>query len=58
MVNKLLFCLIAPLVAIAAVACGGDKATPEVKASVTGLKPVSGYWNSDHAGVFSQLRIK
>ena len=35
MVNKLLFCLVAPLVAVAAVACGGDKAAPEVKATVT-----------------------
>ena len=30
----------------------------KVKASVTGLKPERGYWNSDHAGVFSQLRIR
>lgn len=26
--------------------------------SVTGLKPVNGYWPSDHAGVFSKLRIR
>lgn len=29
-----------------------------LNSSVTGLKPVNGYWNSDHAGVFSQLRIR
>jgi len=35
MVNKLLFLLLAPLLAVAAVACGGDKAGTEVKATVT-----------------------
>jgi endonuclease/exonuclease/phosphatase family metal-dependent hydrolase len=25
--------------------------------SVTGLAPVNGYWNSDHAGVYSMLRV-
>lgn len=30
----------------------------KVKASVTGLKPVHGYWDSDHAGTFAQLRIR
>jgi hypothetical protein len=24
---------------------------------VTGLLPVNGFWNSDHAGVFSSLRF-
>ena len=26
--------------------------------SVTGLKPQNGFWNSDHAGVFSKLRVQ
>jgi hypothetical protein len=26
--------------------------------SVTGLQPVNGFWNSDHAGVFSKLRFR
>jgi endonuclease/exonuclease/phosphatase family metal-dependent hydrolase len=26
--------------------------------SVTGLKPENGFWNSDHAGVFSKLRVR
>ena len=34
------------------------KRVKQVKASVTGLKPERGYWNSDHAGVFAQLRIR
>jgi endonuclease/exonuclease/phosphatase family metal-dependent hydrolase len=34
------------------------KRVKKVNASVTGLKPERGYWNSDHAGVFSQLRIR
>ena len=25
---------------------------------VTGLEPVNGFWNSDHAGVFSTLRLR
>ena len=25
---------------------------------VTGLEPVNGFWNSDHAGVFSRLRLR
>jgi len=29
-----------------------------LNSSVTGLKPVDGYWPSDHAGVFSTLRIR
>lgn len=29
-----------------------------LNASVVGLKPVNGYWPSDHAGVFSKLRIR
>ena len=28
-----------------------------VDSSVTGLYPVNGFWNSDHAGVFSELRL-
>lgn len=35
MVKKLLFCLIAPLVAVAVVACGSDKAGSDVKPTVT-----------------------
>ena len=27
-----------------------------LRSSVTGLEPVNGYWNSDHAGLFSALR--
>lgn len=34
------------------------KRVRQVKASVTGLKPKRGYWNSDHAGVFAKLRIR
>jgi hypothetical protein len=26
-------------------------------ATVTGLQPVNGFWDSDHAGVFSALRF-
>jgi endonuclease/exonuclease/phosphatase family metal-dependent hydrolase len=26
--------------------------------SVSGLAPVNGFWNSDHAGVYSKLRIR
>ena len=33
------------------------KAVKRLKAGVTGLKPVNGYWNSDHAGVWSNLRM-
>jgi endonuclease/exonuclease/phosphatase family metal-dependent hydrolase len=29
-----------------------------VDSNVTGLKPVNGYWNADHAGVVSALRIR
>jgi len=29
-----------------------------VSSTVTGLKPVNGFWNSDHAGVFSRLRLR
>jgi endonuclease/exonuclease/phosphatase family metal-dependent hydrolase len=29
-----------------------------VKSAVTGRSPVNGYWDSDHAGVFSKLRIR
>jgi hypothetical protein len=28
-----------------------------VSSSVTGRRPVNGYWDSDHAGVFSVLRF-
>ena len=28
-----------------------------LNSSVSGLAPVNGYWNSDHAGVYSLLRI-
>ena len=30
----------------------------QVKSEVTGLQPVNGYYDSDHAGVFSKLKIK
>lgn len=33
------------------------KAVKTLKAGVTGRKIVNGYWNSDHAGVWSNLRI-
>ena len=33
------------------------KAVKRLKAGVTGRKVVSGYWNSDHAGVWSTLRV-
>ena len=29
-----------------------------VESGVTGLEPVNGFWNSDHAGVFSALRFR
>ena len=29
-----------------------------VSSSVTGLRPVNGYWDSDHAGLFSILRLR
>lgn len=29
-----------------------------VSGSITGLKPVNGFWNSDHAGVFSKLSLR
>lgn len=28
-----------------------------ISAAVTGLSPVNGFWDSDHAGVFSKLRV-
>ena len=28
-----------------------------ISSSITGLKPVNGFWDSDHAGVFSALRV-
>ena len=34
--------------------------SPEItllNGSVTGLQPVNGFWDSDHAGVFSELRV-
>jgi endonuclease/exonuclease/phosphatase family metal-dependent hydrolase len=34
-----------------------DEAVTLRSSSVSGLSPVNGYWNSDHAGVFSELRI-
>ena len=34
------------------------KRVKRLNSSVTGLKPVNGYWPSDHAGVFSKLRIR
>ena len=30
----------------------------KLNASVTGRTPANGFWNSDHAGVFSKLRVK
>lgn len=33
------------------------KAVKSLKTGVTGRKVVSGYWNSDHAGVWSNLRV-
>ncbi len=30
----------------------------QLKSSVSGLAPVNGFWNSDHAGVYSQLKVK
>jgi hypothetical protein len=30
----------------------------QVKSAVTGLTPQNGYFDSDHAGVFSKLKIK
>ncbi len=29
-----------------------------VSSSVTGLRPVNGFWDSDHAGLFSELRLR
>jgi hypothetical protein len=29
-----------------------------VSGSITGLKPINGFWDSDHAGVFSTLRVR
>lgn len=29
-----------------------------VSSSITGLKPVNGFWNADHAGVFSKLSLR
>jgi hypothetical protein len=29
-----------------------------LNSSVSGLAPVNGFWNSDHAGVYSKLRIR
>jgi len=34
-----------------------DKVTM-LSSSVSGLAPVNGFWNSDHAGVYSKLRIR
>jgi endonuclease/exonuclease/phosphatase family metal-dependent hydrolase len=64
-------CLKSPLLAVGA---GGSEADfdhhidhiltrdPKVvklkSSSVSGIKPVRGYWNSDHAGVFSVLKFK
>ena len=28
------------------------------RSAVTGLKPRRGFWNSDHAGVFSRLNVR
>ena len=28
-----------------------------VDSAVSGIQPVNGFWNSDHAGVFSALRF-
>ena len=28
-----------------------------ISSSVSGLSPVNGFWNSDHAGVFSSLHV-
>lgn len=30
----------------------------KLKSSVSGLAPVNGFWNADHAGVYSLLRVK
>ena len=30
----------------------------KLKSSVSGLAPVNGFWNSDHAGVYSQVKVK
>ena len=29
-----------------------------LSSAVTGRTPVNGFWNSDHAGVFSKLRLR
>jgi len=34
-----------------------DQQITLLSSSVTGLQPVNGYWDSDHAGVFSALRV-
>ncbi len=34
-----------------------SKKVKKLKSSVSGLAPVNGYWNSDHAGVYSLLRV-
>ncbi len=68
--NPLSCCLDSPLLAVGA---GGSIAdfdhqvdhiltrNPDLitlkSSSVTGLTPVNGFWNSDHAGVFSALRF-
>jgi phosphoenolpyruvate-protein kinase (PTS system EI component) len=30
----------------------------KLKSSVSGLAPVNGFWNSDHAGVYSLVKVK
>ncbi len=35
-----------------------SKKVKKLKSSVSGLAPVNGFWNSDHAGVYSLLKVK
>ena len=37
---------------------GSPKKVELVSSSTTGRHPVRGYWDSDHLGVFSKLRIR
>jgi hypothetical protein len=40
-----------------AVMTGSPKRVRLVRGSVTGRRPVNGFWDSDHAGLFSALRV-